>query len=430
VAGLLPARPWTSPTAIVLAAVPVRLALALSTDLSPDEAYYLCAARRPEVVPPMDDHPPLLPWLLRASDGLGGALPVELRVRVWPLLLSVALGLLVVELARRRGAGPTGLAAAAWLGSWSLLPMAGGFVATPDGPALVACGALLLWALGPLTRPGELAGARGDSMAGAAAREDRDRGALLGSAAWSVGALIAGSVGALAKVVVAPVALAAAFGAARSRGVRLAVALSPALIAPWLVPSLRFQLAHAAGTPTAWRAVDAAGAAATAVVAQAALWSPWVLASGLGALAARDTGARPMSPWPVGRTVVALFSVLVAVSAVARALPPEPNWWAPAALVVIVAAAQRSEELAPRWRATMLATAVVPTLVVTAHVVSPWLPLPSSVDPSARLHGWSTGAEPSDAPGIGPYGSAAERCVYASMCDDINAHFDKMTSHL
>ena len=43
-----PARagwPWTA-ALVVAAAIPLHVALALGTDLSPDEAYYLCAARR------------------------------------------------------------------------------------------------------------------------------------------------------------------------------------------------------------------------------------------------------------------------------------------------------------------------------------------------------------------------------------------------
>ena len=39
----------TGSTLVVLAAALVHLVLALATDLSPDEAYYLCAARRPGV---------------------------------------------------------------------------------------------------------------------------------------------------------------------------------------------------------------------------------------------------------------------------------------------------------------------------------------------------------------------------------------------
>src|SRR5262245_37697482 len=57
--------------------------------LSPDEAYYLCAARRGW---PIVDHPPLLGWLLAAFDRMG---PVELRVRLVAILLQAitALGL-------------------------------------------------------------------------------------------------------------------------------------------------------------------------------------------------------------------------------------------------------------------------------------------------------------------------------------------------
>ncbi len=95
-----------TPVLLVAAAVPFHAALALGTELSPDEAYYLCAARRGGLVPSLVDHPPLLPWLLRLGDGLGG--PVELRVRLWAILFSAATGLAIIALARRFGAGRQG----------------------------------------------------------------------------------------------------------------------------------------------------------------------------------------------------------------------------------------------------------------------------------------------------------------------------------
>jgi len=380
--------------ALALAALPVRLVLALATDLSPDEAYYLCAARRPEAIPPMPDHPPLLPWMLRATDGLA-AWPVELRVRIWPLLTATALGFICIELARRRGAGPRGQVSAAWIGSWALLPMAGGFVATPDGPALLAIGALLLWSAA-----------------------DRDRS----MSRWGdFGAGLAALVGTAAKVVVAPVAALLSLPSSRPWLARVGVAGAAVLTLPLLLPSLRFQAHHAlaAGSPPSWSLADAVGSAATAVVAQLALWSPWVL--WLGGAALRGDAA------PRGhRLLVAVFSLLVLTSAIVRGLPPEPNWWAPAALVVVVAAARPAEQLAPRLRMTMLATVVVPTWVVASHVLHPWLPLPTSADPTARLHGWKQGPEPLDAPGIGPYGPPAERCIYREDCTEINSIFDMM----
>jgi hypothetical protein len=369
--------------AIVLGAAPVHLALALSTDLSPDEAYYLCAARRAGGYIP--DHPPLLPWMLRLSDGLT-SLPVELRVRLWPIALSLATAVALVELARRRGAGREGCLLAAWAGAWALLPMAGGFVATPDGPVLlaIAVGLLLVG-----DRPGV--------------------GSLLGA-----GAALA--VGALAKVVALPVAVALAAGTTGWR--RKVALLAPfLLVLPWLLPSLRFQLHHAFGAqaPAGWTVAGALGAVLAAGTAQAALWSPWFFLRGM----------KGLGQMPAGDRLVAFgLTGLVLASALLRAVPPEPNWWAPAAMVVVAAAARSAGELSARGRLAVVATLVIPTLIAAAHTAHPFLPIGAERDPTARMHGWrNPTTEPISAPGVGPYGPAAERCVYRNECDEIDNYF-------
>jgi 4-amino-4-deoxy-L-arabinose transferase-like glycosyltransferase len=383
---------------VVAAAVPLHLGLALGTELSPDEAYYLCAARRGGLVPDLVDHPPLLPWLLRLGDHLGG--PVELRVRLWAILFSAATGLAVAALARRFGARREGVLIAAWVGSWALLPTAGGFITTPDGAALLAVAAALL-AVGGVRRPRNLA------MAAAAL-----------------------FVGALAKVVVLPIALGLALAELcagtldRRRAVARAAALlaGPALALPLLEPSLRFQLHHAFTQTAAagWSPALALGALLAAASAQALLWSPPVL----------WLGARALPRVPLGPRLVALgLTALVLISALARGVPPEPNWWAPAALVVVAAAALGADTLTRRARRGMILAVVLPTLVAAAHTVWPFLPLRRSADPTARLHGWRHGPAPVDAPGVGAYGPAAERCVYQSDCSEIDSYFNEMDAH-
>ena len=78
----------------------------------------------------------------------------------------------------------------------------------------------------------------------------------------------------------------------------------------------------------------------------------------------------------------------------------------------------------------MLGLAVAPTLLVAAHALSPFLPIPRHLDPTARLHGWRDGGEPRRAPGVGVYGPAAERCIYLGSCDDIRRHFEALHSNL
>lgn len=396
----LPAR---SAHFVIAAAVPLRIALALGTDLSPDEAYYLCAARRPELTA-LVDHPPLLPLVLRASDRLAPWLPVELRVRCWPLVLGTLLAVALVALVRHEaaaGAPPArstdATTLAALIGAWSLLPLTGGFVATPDGPALLAVALLLLWAQ---PRPEATLG----------------RALVVGGAA---------ALGCLAKVVVLPAALVvAALAPGRRPRERLAVALPALATLPWLWPSLRFQMHHAFDpNPAPWRLQLAVGAVAAAAVAQALLWPPWLLVA--GGPGRRDDGSVDR----VGTALVVGLGVSLLGSALLRALPPEPNWFAPAALVLVARGCSR---LSPRAARAAAVFAAVPALVASVHVLHPFLPLPLASDPTARLHGWAArgAANPAAAaPGVGTYGVAAELCVYRSACDDIERHFERMQAH-
>ena len=375
----IPRSAW----AIAALATPLHLALALSTDLSPDEAYYLAAARLGR---PIVDHPPLLIWLLGLSDRWAWA-PVELRVRVWPIALSLGTSLAWIALARARGAGPRGCVMAAWIGAWALLPTAGGFVATPDGPLLLTVTLALLL----LPR-------------------------------HAAGAALMLSLGALAKVTALPVAALLALSREPRRPARLALALAPLLALPWLAASLGFQMHHAFAQrgPAGWSVLGAAGALAATVGAQLALWSPLVVWYGARALRELPRGDRALA---LGR------GALLVVSAIVRSVPPEPNWWAPVAIVVVVAFARAADALGPRLRLVTLASILLPTLVAAAHVARPFLPLAEAADPTARLHGWSQGRGPVGAPGVGSYGAAAESCVYKQDCSEIMSHFIKMDVH-
>jgi hypothetical protein len=375
----IPRAAW----AIVGAAVPVHVGLALATDLSPDEAYYLCSARLHAAIP---DHPPLTTWLLALSDQ-ASALPVELRVRLWAVALSFATGIGIVKLAQVRGADREGCTMAAWIGTWALLPMAGGFVTTPDSALMPAVVVALL----SLTTP--LAG-------------------------------ISLLVGALSKVVAIPIGALLALASRRvPLRARLALALGPLLALPLITQNLRFQIQHAYGRGSGgWSPARAGEALGAAISAQALLWSPAVLALGI----------RRLKELPAAdRALVAGLSLLIVVSALVRDIPPEPNWWAPAAIVVIAAASLNlgRSNLSLRVRRAILATVLVPTAIAVAHTAKPFLPLPERADPTARLHGWSRGREPTEAAGMGPYGPAAERCVYRDDCHEIRLYFDNMAIH-
>lgn len=402
---------------LVAAAVPLHVLLAVATDLSPDEAYYLCAAREGGALPPIVDHPPLVPWLLRLTDGLS-ALPLELRVRLGPIALSLALGLLCVELARRRGADRAGCALAGWIGGWALLPTTAGFVATPDAPVMVALASALLWAgdRGASPAPGQPGQPGFPGQPGLPGQPRRAAAPRDLAVAVGLGLLLLA--GSLAKVVVIPLAaLIVMWARWPSLPLRIAALAPTAVAAPLFLPSLRFQLSHAFLEGRPWSAADALRALAEAVLVQAVLWSPWVLARGLRV-------ARRLPP--ADRAVLISMSLLVSISALVRATPPEANWWAPGALVAVLGAACSTARLSPRARAGLLATVLVPTAIAAAHTLRPFLPLAPEADPTARLHGWSEGREPVNAAGVGPYGPAAERCVYRGDCDEIIIYFNEM----
>ncbi len=362
---------------IALCALPMRLGLAACTQLSPDEAYYVCAARLGATIP---DHPPLIVWLLRASLALPSAIPIELRVRLWPLLIGTAIPLILIRLVACNSEPP----AQRWtavLASWLPLPLAGGFLATPDALAALAVAILMLGEQLPRSL----------------------RANVLASAATLVGSL--------GKGIVVPAA--AVFGATTTQGPwrRVSIALGLAAAIPLSMRPLVFQLEHVYRPPH-WTLLGAALALTAAAVGQLALWNPITVA----------IGCRPRwMPAPTDRGLIVVLSALFFASALARATPPEPNWLAPAALALLPAAARGLSCAHRAARVACVALGPGLTLVMASHVLVPWMPLRWEVDPSARLHGWSGPDAPLRAVGVGGYGAAAEKCVYRRDCDEIDA---------
>lgn len=414
--------------------MPIHVYLAVSTELSPDEAYYRVAGR----FGPIPDHPPVTPWLAGLIGNLGW-LPLELRVR-WPsVVLSAALAAGLAWLAKheaQRGQGSDdeverAARTAALLATWLPLPAAGGFIFTPDIAASVGWLAALAWGSGALGRR------------------------------WWAEALTVGllAFGSLAKVSVLPAALLGAaaalahrdegagqassgsrgVGAARAAATLLFYSLFLVVTARHLMPSMRFQWAHAFGVwpgaipgPIApatspigdcGAVLGALGAAVASLGSLALLFSPPVV--WLGVITLPRLGA-------VYRLTALAFTALVLASAARRGVPAEPNWWLPAVLPLLIGAAVAIGKRPPRGvaRAGLGAAIVLPTVLALAHAVHPFLPIASRVDPTARLHGWRAGAAPADAPGIGRYGVAAERCAYHGLCEEISFYFEEIRSTL
>ncbi len=120
----------------------LRLAVAASAPLSPDEAYYWVWSRA--LAASYLDHPPMVALWIRAGTALAGddALGVRLLAP-----LSIALGsVLLVDAGQRLfPGGRAGLAAAALLNATLLLGV-GGVIMTPDTP-LILFWTAVLWAL-------------------------------------------------------------------------------------------------------------------------------------------------------------------------------------------------------------------------------------------------------------------------------------------
>jgi hypothetical protein len=189
---------------------------------------------------------------------------------------------------------------------------------------------------------------------------------------------------------------------------RAAAAIGALAALPLAWPSLLFQVHHAFLDQD--MAVGRVGAVGAAIGAQLALWGPAVLWLG-----AREAWRHALDRW-----VLLVMVALVLMSAVLRAVPPEPNWFATGAILCVAGAAQHLPR-ATRWIQTLaVLLGPVPAVVFASHVMFPWLPIPAQSDPSARLHGWRDGNGLAEAPGVGRYGPAAEACVYQGDCNELS----------
>jgi 4-amino-4-deoxy-L-arabinose transferase-like glycosyltransferase len=130
----------------------LRLAVAATTPVAPDEAYYWVWSRALAAGYP--DHPPMVALWVRAGTALAGDTPLGIRL-VGPLSVAVA-SLLLADAADRLLPGRrAGLMAAALLNATLLLGV-GAVIMTPDTPLLffwTCC----LWALARLLHGGSAA---------------------------------------------------------------------------------------------------------------------------------------------------------------------------------------------------------------------------------------------------------------------------------
>ncbi len=388
-------RRWT--WAVVGWAALVALACAPLRHLSPDEAYYLCASRARW---PIDDHPPMLGLLLALGDALPG--PIELRVRIVSIALAAATAL---GLSRLSTLGTTTAASAssaalvgATLGALGLLPMAGALIATPDAPMLAA----LVWLL-------------------VVASDD-------GAPAPGVRPLLAGllaCVATLSKVSALALTLPLALDLIRRPGTRAiaqTIALGTLAALPFARRSLVVQAEHALGRGPAVSApmIGALAALGALLLGQLLLYGPGVVP-----FAARR-GATG-EPVPRGAWIGAgLLAAAAVASALVSGRPPEPNWLAPAGLLVLARAARVLGGSSPATRRWVIGSALAPTVAALALWVTPRSIFPVGRDPLSRVSPRATSpmtaAVPADAP---RYARGALACVYLQSCVEIRMMFGR-----
>lgn len=365
----------------------VRLALAPRFDLSPDEAYYLTWVHHAH----RQDHPPLIAWLAALPLRLD-VRPIELAARSVSVVCALVSTLLLDALLVHLDASPR----ARWtLLAMTLLPLptTGALLLTPDAPLLALGSLALLLALSPRVSPALF-------------------WALLPPAA---------ALSALAKaqgLMVLPMVALAQRSARTERpaGAYVAALLAQVAVAPWLLPSLRFQLVHAFSPqgPTEGLAAHPAFPLAGVLV---------MLSGQLGLLASALPLALRAPRDSVDRALVAFMALPLAavlVSSIVRV--PEPNWTAPAWPAVLVYLCLGAPRVSTRtWRACVALTAVLAVLL-HAQAITGFLPIPPEKDQSARmLRGWKNWVchnGPLPASDLPAYAAASEREIYQNRCGE------------
>jgi 4-amino-4-deoxy-L-arabinose transferase-like glycosyltransferase len=356
-------RRAAGPLLLLLAVLVARLAVAATTGIVEDEAYYWAWSQR--LAAGYYDHPPGIAWLIAPFSHLFGA--TSLGVRAGPVLAGTAAVALLLPAVRDRWLLVTILAS---------LPLytLGGVLATPDAPMLAG------WALA-------LAGAyRGN---------------------WLVAGLGAGLAG-LSKYTGWGIWPLLFLGAPRQwRAMLPGVALTLALLAPNLLwnadhdwVSVRFQLNHGLGEGVT------GSAGATSAPAPGPLGALAFLGAQVGLVSPVLFGAA-VAFWVTGwrgDTTDRLswwdsFPVLAFFTLAATLAQGEPNWAAPAWLGAAVGLANSSGRVRrAAWTGAGFGAAL--SLLVVVHLYRPILDFPK--DPTARLGVGRVLAESVQAWGVEP----------------------------
>jgi 4-amino-4-deoxy-L-arabinose transferase-like glycosyltransferase len=365
--------------AALLALTLLRLAVAASVPLAPDEAYYWVWSRA--LAPGYPDHPPMVALWIRLGTMLAGDGALGIRL-LGPLSVAVA-SLLLADAGNRLLPGRDAGLRAACLMNATLLFGVGAVVITPDTPLLFfwTC---TLWALARLLRDGRpiwwlaVGGFAGLAMA------SKYTAALLwfGIALW---------------LLVTP--------SMRFWWQRPMPWLGAALGVVVFLPVLLWNAAHGwasfarqGGRVGVWHPADAARFLGELIAGQFGLVTPliFVLCTAGVAVAARIAWQQRDPAW----TLLAALTLPATLLFIQHALGDrvQGNWPAIIYPAAAIAAAGLQAPLWQRLYAPALAVGLGITLLAYAQASLAVLPLPVRLDPIAlRLAGWDTLAAAVDA---------------------------------
>ncbi|HEU4994607.1 MAG TPA: glycosyltransferase family 39 protein [Gemmatimonadaceae bacterium] len=357
--------------AVTLVAGVVRLVVAASTPLFPDEMYYWDWSRH--LAPGYFDHPPMIAWLVWLGTMVAG--PTPLGVRLFAVLAGVVAVCFVCLTARRLGGTRAANVAAI---VFAVVPMsaAGLVLATPDAPTLAAAAATLYAVVCALQAP------------------ERSVESLRW---WCAGGLALG-LAFCSKITAALLPAGVLVGLLLRRDLRgrlaepgpyIATCIAMAVFLPmiaWNIQhdwiSFRFQIQHGLGGASGSivrRELDLIGG-------QLGIVTP-ILFAMCGVAVVRALRSSQSGPAAVLAAVATLVFCFFFYSATRRRV--EPNWpalaYVPAVALLAAYAGTRSWN---RWLFAGIVLAGGLTMVSYVNAYVPILPVSAPRDPVARSHGW------------------------------------------
>ena len=356
-------------------AAAVRLLVAATVPLVPDETYYWEWSRR--LASGYFDHPGAVAHLIRAGSAIAGVTP--LGVRLGAVIAGWLTSLCLVILARRLSDDAGALRAAVII-SCMPLAAAGLVLATPDAPLLLSTAATLLFLDLAVTAPRGSRRALGWWLAA---------GVALGVAFGSKYNAVLLPVGVLIALLLhAPLRRQLA-----TSGPYLAALVALLCSAPMIVwnashdwISFRFQLSHGLGHGHG----SALLREASLLGSQLGLVSPILFV--LLVIVVCGTFVRRAPRRALLASVAATTFLFFCWSALSR--PAEPNWQAMAYVPAIALLAAHGGGLRwRRWLGAACALGAAMVAVVYLQSMSPFLPIDAAHDPTARGAGWNVLAE-------------------------------------